>query len=382
MSGNLTDFGSLTANKKKLYAASVILAGRDRSFFMGEKGWLGKGLTDASKPIHLVDKLTKVEGGTKCIMPMVLDIQSDGVVNDNQLEGNETPIETDALEIEVSQIREGIKSKGKLSEQETVIQFRATAKEQLGNWKAQKVDELCFLTMSGVAFTNKLDGTTRSASSQLPQLRFAGDVSASTAKRVVYGGTATSTATLTASDTMSWTLLVKAKTLAKIKNVKPIRNGNKEYYIVVMSPEQGGDLKNDSNYRESLQRAGNRGDKNKLFTGAFADVDGLILYEHNRTYSTRGAASGSQWGSAGTVHGAQALLIGAQAIAYAHIGDDDWAESDNTDYGNRQGVAYGCIIGLRKAIFKSIYDLDSAGAPTSQDFSIISIYTAQTPVGV
>lgn len=377
---NLTDFAALTDNQKKFYAATVILAGRDRSFFMAENGFIGKGITDATKPIHLVDKLTKGTGGTRCVMPMVVDLNGDGIVDDSQLEGNEEPIETDALNIEVSQLRNGVKSKGKLSEQETVLQFRATAREQLGNWKAQKTDELAFLTMSGVAYTQKLDGTARAASSQWPQLRFASDVSAPSSNRALYAGSATSTATLTAADTMSWSLLVKANTLAKIKNVKPVRIGSKEYYVIVMAPEQGGDLKNDPDYKGALARAEVRGKNNPLFTGAFTTVDGLMLYEHRKVYSTRGAASGSKWGAASTIDGAEALLMGAQALAYASIGSDEWAESDNTDYKNRQGVAYGCMIGFRKSIYKSIYDLNSSGNITQQDFSIIAIYTAMTAV--
>lgn len=377
---NLTDFAALTDNQKKSFAASVILAGRDRSFFMSENGFIGRGLTDATKPIHLVDKLTKQGGGTRCVMPMVVDLDGDGIVDDNQLEGNEEPIETDALNIEVSQLRNGVKSKGRLSEQETVIQFRATSREQLGNWKAQKTDELAFLTLSGVALTNKLDGTSRAASSQWPQLRFASDIAAPSSNRALYAGSATSTATLTASDKMSWSLCVKANTLAKIKNLKPIRIGSKEYYVVVMAPEQGGDLKNDPDYKGALSRAEVRGKNNPLFTGAFCTIDGLMLYEHRKVYSTRGAVSGSKWGASGTVDGAQALLMGAQAIAYAHIGSDEWGESDNTDYKNRQGVAYGCMIGFRKAIFKSLYDRNTAGALTQQDFSVLSIYTSMTAV--
>jgi N4-gp56 family major capsid protein len=377
---NLTDFAALDDNQKKYYAASVIVAGRDRSFFMSENGFIGKGIADATKPIHLVDKLTKGTGGTRCVMPMVLDLDGDGIVDDNQMEGNEEPIETDALNLEVSQLRNGVKSKGKLSEQETVIQFRATAKEQLGNWKAQKTDELAFLTLSGVAFTNKLDGTSRAATSQFPQLRFAGDISAPTTNRAIYAGTATSIGSLTVADKMSWSLLVKAHTLAKIRNIKPIRIGSKEYFVVVMSPEQNGDLKNDPDYKGALARAEQRGKNNPLFTGAQVTVDGMMIYEHRKVYSTRGAASGSKWGAALTVDGAQALLIGAQAMAYAHIGSAEWAESDSTDYKNRQGIAYSCMVGMRKAIFKSIYDRDAAGNKTRQDFSVISIYTAMSPI--
>lgn len=375
MSGNLTDFGALSTLQKKVYAANVIVAGRTDSFFMGENGFMGKNLADATKPIHYVDDLTKTERGTRCVMPLVLDLDNDGVVDDNQLEGNEEPISVDSLEIKVSQLRHAVKSAGKLSEQETVIQFRATAKNTLGFWKSEITDELCFLVASGIAFSNELDGSSRVATSQLPQLRFNADVSAPSSNRTVFAGVATATNSLTANDKMSWNVLVKANTLAKRKRLKPIRIKGGRYYVVVMSVEQGRDLKLDNDYRTVVASAGNRGAKNELFTGAFAMVDGLILYEHERVYTTAGLTSSNKWGASGTVDGAQALLMGAQAVGYAHIGDDSWNESDNTDYGNRQGISYGCMIGLIKAVFKSRYD-KSGGNYTRQDFSLISIYTA------
>jgi hypothetical protein len=97
----------------------------------------------------------------------------------------------------------------------------------------------------------------------------------------------------------------------------------------------------------------------------------VILHEHNKVYSTLGASSGSKWGSGGTVEGAQALMLGAQALGFARIGDPEWAESDNTDYGNKPGIGYGRMMGMLKPQFRSRYD-DNA----DEDFGVISLYTA------
>lgn len=379
MSGNLTDFGALSALQKKIYAAKVIKAGRDDSFWMGEKGFMGRNLSDATKPIHYVDELTKTTRGTRCVMPLVLDLNKSGTVDDNKLAGNEEPISADSLEIKVSQLRHAVKEVGALSAQETVIQFRATAKDTLGHWKSEITDELCFLVASGITFDKTMTGGTRTdydADDQLAQLRFNSDVVAPSSERKVFAGGVAATNALTVNDKMSWNLLVTANTKAKRKRLKPIRMKGGKYFVVVMSTEQSRDLKGDNDYRTIVAGAGNRGSKNELFTGSFAMVDGLILYDHNRVYNTMDAASGSKWGASGTVDGAQALLLGAQAIGYAHIGEDKWGEADDTDYGNAQGISYGCMIGLIKAVFKSRYDKDSNGNTTQQDFSIISIYTA------
>lgn len=373
----LTDFAALTPLQKKLYSAKVWQAGRDQSFFMSENGFMSGGLSDSTKPIHYVNELTETERGARCVMPLVLDLVGDGVVDDNDLEGNEEALISDYLEIKVSQLRHGIKSRGKMSEQKTVIRFRATAKDKLAFWKAEKVDEILFLMASGVAYTKKLNGSTRSVTSEFPTLAFAGDVAAPSSGRVLYAGTATSTASLTTADKMTWTLLVKAHTMAIRKKLKPIKVSGTMSYVVVMSAEQARDLKNDNDYKTIVAQGSKRGPDNELFKGSFAMVDGLYLYQHNKVYTTLGATSGTaKWGSGSTIDGAQALLMGAQALGWARIGEPEWEESDNTDYKNKTGVSYGMMVGAIKAKFKSLEDLDSNGDPTSQDFSLISIYTA------
>ena len=45
-------------------------------------------------------------------MQLVLDLQNDGVVGDNELEGNEEAMVNDAQTITIDQLRHGVKSKG------------------------------------------------------------------------------------------------------------------------------------------------------------------------------------------------------------------------------------------------------------------------------
>jgi N4-gp56 family major capsid protein len=364
-----TDFGALTSQQKKVWSALAWQAGRDQSFFLGSKGFMSEGLKDSSKPIHYVNELTETERGAKCVLTLVQDLQGDGVVDDNDLEGKEEQITVDDIEIQLSQLRHAVKNKGKFSEQKTVLKFRSIAKDKLAYWMSSITDEILFLTASGVAYTKELDGSTRSASSELPQLQFAADVAAPSAARKLYGGTATATSNLTASDKMAWNLLVRSKAYAVRKRINPIRINGKPTYIIVMSAEQARDLKLDNDYRTAVAQAAERGKANELFTGAFAMVDGLVLYEHNRVYNTLGTAT--KYGSGSLVEGAQALLFGAQALGYAKIKDPEWSESDQRDYQNRVGIGYGCMFGVIKPQFQSIYD-----ANTTEDFAIISIYTA------
>lgn len=370
-----TDFGALSDARVRLWAAETWQEGRDTSFWFAN-GFVGGGegaKNNSNTPVQRVTKLTKTTRGVECVMQLVQDLQTDGVAGDNELDGNEEALVNDAQIIRIDQLRHGVKSAGEMSEQETVIRFRAQAREKLSFWLADKIDEMGFLVIAGRAFTINTDGSTRGLS-QLPQLSFAADVVAASANRIVHAGAATSEATITAADKMSWDLLVEAQAFAKRKKVKPIRAGGREHYAVCMTTEQMRDLKLDTEYKSIVQNAGPRGDKNPLFKNAAAVVQGLMLFEHNQVYNTLGIAGGSKWGAGGAIDGAQAKLLGAQAMAFATIENAFMRESDKTDYGNRPGIAFGRKFGILKPQF-----ITGATAGVAEDFGTVAIKTAAAP---
>lgn len=361
-----TDFGSLSDARKRVWAGDIWAQGRDANFWMSN-GFVGSGMNNV---VQRITELTKTERGDECIMQLVADLQGDGIAGDAILDGNEEALFNDAINILVDQLRHGVRSKGRMAEQRTVIRFRSTAQEKLSFWLADKIDEMMFLVASGIAFTLKLDGSTRGAST-MPTLQFANQIAAPSSARKLYGGSATSTATLTTSDTMTWNLVVKAQAYAKRQKLKPIRAGGREYYAMLMSTEQMRDLKRDTNYQTNVGRAAPRGPDNPLFKNAAAVIDGCVLYEHNKVATTLGLGASSKWGSGGTVDGAQALLLGAQALGFASLGDMDYEEADVNDYKNRPGIAVGRMIGMVKPVYTAIQN-----SSTKQDFSILSLYTA------
>ncbi len=362
-----TNFGSLSTAQKRVWSAEIWQAGRDMNFWMSN-GFVGD---SSGSIIQRVRELTETERGRICTMSLVGDMSGDGVAGDNMLSGNEEALWNDTIEIRLDQLRNGVRSSGRMGEQSTVIRFRTVGKEKLSFWLADKIDELMFLTAAGIAYSLNLDGSTRSGASQLPSLAFASDVAAPTSSRKAYAGAATSTSSLTTADKVTWNLLVGLQAVAKRKRIKPVRSGGREYFVAMLSTEQCRDLKTDSNYQTIVSRAAPRGDNNPLFKGAVAVVDGLIIYDHQKVPNTLGLASSSKWGGSGTVDGAQALLMGAQAMGFAQIGNLMVEESDTTDYKNRPGMSIGRILGLLKPQFQSVFD-----NRTRQDFGIISLYTA------
>lgn len=364
-----TDFSALSDARKRVWASEIWKAYRDNSFWFAN-GFIGESQKDYNKPIYRVTDLTETERGLECVMQLVLDLAGDGTVGDNKLEGNEENLVNDSQIIKIDMLRHGVRSKGEMAEQGTVIRFRAEAKDKLGFWLPDKLDELMFLTGSGRAYSLRVNGATRT-NSQLTQLKFASDVAAATTNRIKYAGPATSEGTLTANDKMSWAFLVTARQYAVTNGVKPIRDRGKDYYAVVMSPAQRRDLVLDPTYQTIVSRAAERGSKNPLFDHAMVTVDGLVIYEHRKVFNTSGLASASKWGSGGLIDGAQALMMGSQALGFATIGNAFWRESDNTDYGNRPGIGYGRKFGLLKPRFKSPSNNNSR-----EDFGLVSLKTA------
>ena len=260
----------------------------------------------------------------------------------------------------------------RMSEQETVLRFRVQAKDALAFWLADTLDDLTFMTCAGRAYSLNTDGSTRTGT-QIPQLRFASDVTAPTGNRIIFAGSATSEASLTVNDTMTWNLVISAKAFAKRKRLRPIRAGGRSYYVLVLSTEQCRDLEQSSDYKTLQAQAMPRGMDNPLFTNAKRVISDVVIYDHQKLFNTLGMTSGSKWGAAGTVDGAQAMLMGAQSVGMAQLtdGSPGFEESDKTDYGNRQGLGIGRIFGFRKSVYKSRYDNNS-----SEDYGIVHLKTA------
>lgn len=257
------------------------------------------------------------------------------------------------------------------------MEFRNNSRDVLAYWLADRIDQMAFLTLGGLAYSVKNSGGTRTGS-DLVNLDFAADVTAPTTKRYArWNGTSgllewgTGSTSVATTDTPSWNLFVQAKAYATDHYIRPVKgNGGKETFHFFLSPAAMAKLKMDSNYMLNLRHAQPRGDSNPLFTGSAVEIDGMVFHEFRHVPNTRTAGSGSKYGGAGTVDGCQILMCGAQALAWADIGAPYWNEK-GFDYENSQGIATGKIFGMLKPKFFSQYD------STTEDFGALSIYVAQ-----
>ena len=372
MPQNTTNFSLLTDEQKTIWSRDLWRHARERAFI---NKFMGKG-HDAM--IHHIDELTKSEKGARAVITLLADLEGDGVTGDNQLEGNEEMLRTFDQVIRIDQLRHGNRHEGRMAEQKSVVTFRNNSRDVLAYWLADRLDQLAFLTLSGVSYAMHNNGVAR-VGSYFPDLEFAADVSAPTNMRRFRWNSATKTLvsagatnTVAAVDKPTWQLFVDMKAHLKDQKVRPVRGKEgSEVYNVFLTPQAMARLKLDPDYMANLRSAQGRGNSNPLFTGNGVEVDGLMLHEYRHVYNTSGATSGNKWGATGTVDGCQILFCGAQALGMADIGDATWNEK-GFDYDNAQGIAVSKIAGFLKPKFQSMY-----AGNTVQDFGVASVYVAQ-----
>lgn len=383
----LTNFASLTSNQLTAWSRDFWQVARNMSFI---NQFAGSG---QNAMVQRITELTKNEKGTKAVITLLADMTGDGITGDNTLEGNEEALRAYDITIELDQLRFANRISGRLADQKSVVNFRENSRDALAYAMADRMDQLAFLTLSGIAYTHKTNGALRNTSStsghELADLEYASDVSAPTASRHrridVSGGTSTlqagDTTAVAATDKIAYRDIVNLKAYAKDNYIRGLRGaGNEEVFHMFVTPQQMADLKLDSDFLTNVRQASARGPNNQLFSGTSSlMVDGVMVHEFRHVFSTEGATSGTssnagaagyKWGADADVDGARALFCGAQALAMADIGNPEIVE-DTFDYQNQAGISIGKIFGLRKPKYNSDYN------GSVQDFGVIALDTAQ-----
>lgn len=212
--------------------------------------FINKFIGGSSDVIQRITELTKTEKGEMVIMHLLADLVEDGVTGDNQREGMEEEMKTYNDKITIDLISHGVREKGKLAAQKTVVSFRENAKERLAFWLANRMDQLAFLTLSGISYAFNNDGSPRT-SGAFANLAFAADVSAPTTNRgrrwdgVNSVLVPSNTAGMLATDTLTYKAIVDITVYAKTHYIKPLNYGGKEYYCAFIRPEGLAQLKKD-----------------------------------------------------------------------------------------------------------------------------------------
>lgn len=366
-----TNFTRLTTEQKTVWSKDLWKQARNLSYV---NKFLGDG---PNSVIQHITTLTKSERGTRAVMTLVTDLEGDGVAGDRTLKGNEEAIKAFDKVIQIDQLRNANKTEGRMAEQKSIVRFRENSRDVLAYWLADRIDQLAFLTASGVAYSQTNNGAAR-VGSDLANLTFAADVAAPSSARVLrWNGTSKAftvngaTSAVTAADTPTYNMLVQLKAFAKNSYIRGIREGGEETFHVFFSPLAMAKLKLDPDYILNVRHAMPRSGENPLFSGNTVKLDNLYLHEYRHVYNTSGTAT--KWGAANAIDGCQVLFLGAQALGMADLGSPEWNEEDD-DYGNQQGIATSKIFGFLKPSFYTQY---GTSPQTTQDFGAVSVYVAQ-----
>jgi len=377
-----TNFAALTSEQLTIWSRDFWRVARNMSFI---NQFAGSG---PNAMVQKISELTKSEKGARAVITLLADMTGDGIIGDYTLEGNEETLRAYDIVVQLDQMRFANRLSGRLADQKSVVNFREHSRDALAYAMADRIDQVAFLTLSGIAYTNKNNGSTRpvlNTGQNLGDLAFGGDVSSPTTNRhrrwdATDGLSAGDVTAVVAADTIAYSTMVALKAYAKDNYLPGIRGaGGDEVYHMFVTPQVMADLKLDSDFLANVRNAGVRGPSNELFAGSSSlMVDGVMIHEFRHVFNTSGATSGTssnagsagyKWGANATIDGAACLFCGAQSLAMADIGLPEIVE-DSFDYGNQNGISIGKILGFKKPKFNS--DINGA----VEDFGVIRLDVA------
>ncbi len=292
------------------------------------------------------------QAGEKITYALRMKLSGEGIEGDNIIEGTSAEealvFHTDSLFID--QRRKGTKSKGKMTEQRVLYDLRQQGRNALATWFAEDYDEQIFLYLSGArgymtGWHVGLSWTGRANNPLTPP----------NSENIVYGGNATSLATIDAADLMKVSLIeqIVAKAETQDPMIQPFRVNGERKHILLMHPYQAYDLRASTSTGDWLDiHKATDNQKSLIYQNALGEYAGVILHKHRnivRFDSTTGMASG--------MYGARALFLGAQAGAIAWggggaMGRYSWNE-EYDDRGNALAITAGAIYGVTKTRFNS-----------------------------
>lgn len=346
-----------------------------------QKKWSGQLFVETTKKSYfdkfegtnensIIQRKTELESdaGDRISFDLSVQLRGKPTSGDDRLKGNEEQLKFFTDEIIIDQIRKSVSAGGKMTRKRTAHDLRKVAKDRLSDYWAQYIDELKFIYLSGARGTNEdfIEDYTYTGHAGNP-------LRAPDAQHLIFGGAATSKATLTASDTMNRQLIEKATTKARMMrardrsaaNLLPVMVGGEKHYVVLMSPYQEYDLRAETGERGWLEvqkaAAAAEGKNNPIFRGGLGMINNAVLHSHESVIRF------NNYGAGNNVQAARALFLARQAgvVAYGTAGGLRFTWKEETDdFGNEPTVAAGTILGVSKTRFNQ------------RDFGVISIDTA------
>jgi len=258
-----------------------------------------EGAEGSGMPVIRKDELEK-DAGDVIHINTVRQLTGTGKTGSDTLEGSEEQVSMAQTDVQVEWLRHAV-AITKRSRKRINFDFFNTAVRLLGQWLADKHDDAIFTAFN-------------------------------TATTAIFGGDATSTATLDSSDTLGTTELDKLKTYLDDNLAMPLRvdgDGN-NYFGIVINPYQAYTLRQDSTWKEAQRDSNLRGDTNPLFSGSMGVYNGMIVFVNK--------------GVTVTASKAKAVGFGGESI-FRGYGMMPMFQAQDHDYNFENGIGIESIYG-------------------------------------
>lgn len=334
-------------------------------------GMLGKGDNVVEHITELSKNDKGIEGAWLHLIPQV---RGGGIVGDNTAEGRLRSLQASWQLINFDQLRNGMETKGRVSEQKSILNNRRSFRKQTATFFADSYEDQAILTASGISYGLNTDGSTRvtpEGQDNWTDLLYASDVVPPSANRhfrwdATNGLEAGDTTQVVAADVPVYDIIPDIWAKARELRIPPLRINGQDHLVWLVHTSTMARLWKNADFRTIVKDADYRGKENAIFRNSFVAMNGLIIKPYERVFNTRGAATGSKWGAGGAVNGTRSLVLGTKALAMADLGPINWEEEDY-DFKARWGLVGDKMAGFGKARF-----LDSR-TNTVEDYSTMAV---------
>lgn len=354
----------------KKWSTALGVAVQKKSYF--SKNMMGMG-RESRLPIQRMDELES-DAGDEVTYDLLMPMNMEPIVGDETLDGKEQPLKYYTDKMRIDQVRGGVDLGSRMTRKRTLRNIRTDAKRVMTDWWARLYDELFFIYLSGTRGTNT--GFVVPVGSAIFNIN---GLTAPDTIHLMYGGDATSKASVASDDGFDLRLIDKAVAKAETMggdgsddiSMIPCDVEGGEFYVALMHTFQYDAMKSNTSTGQWLDiqkaAAAAEGSKAPLFKnsgGMYADV---VLHKH------RNVVGFSDYGSGTNLPARRALFMGAQAaaISYGSPGTGlrfDWTE-ESKDHGNSVKIGTNSIFGVKKVTYKS-KDLS-----VQRDFGVIAMDT-------
>lgn len=307
------------------------------------------------------------DAGDRVSFDLSVQLRQRPTFGDNRVKGKEENLRFYSDEVVIDQMRHPVSAGGRMTRKRTDHDLRTIAKDRLSDYWKQYLDEMKFIYLSGARGINAefIEDTSYSG--------FATNaLQAPDTNHQMFGGAATSKATITTADVMSRAMIERASVQAKMMraidpeaaNMVPVDIDGGEHFVTVMSTFQEHSMRTTGTANEWLDiqkaLATAEGRNSPILKGSLGMINNVVLHAHEN------AIRFNDYGAGANLPAARALFMGRQAgvVAYGTPGGMRfmWKE-EMEDYDNEPTVVAGLIMGFKKTRFNG------------RDFSVIAIDT-------